>query len=178
MHHDAGIRQYVDRQMPLELRGWLDPQDVLQDVFFNAFRRSADFPAGDPEAELNWLLTVARNQLVDLLRRRRAAKRGGAGDEVRIGLDESLVAMLQELGTDDRTPSRTAAAREFFSEVEAALARLSADYARVIRLRHVEGLSEKETAAVMGRSEKAVEHLRMRGLAALRAEMRSVSLFV
>jgi RNA polymerase sigma-70 factor, ECF subfamily len=176
--HYGRLRQYVEKNLPSDLREWLEPQDVVQDVSVDAFRRRNEFPAHDSEQGVRWLLTVARHRLIDLVRQRRAVKRAGSGPSVRIGVDDSLAAMLEELGLYRRTPSRSAAEREFFSALDEALARLQPDYAHVIRLRHVHGLSQKEAADRMGRTEKAVEALCKRGLAALRVEMRSASLFV
>jgi len=175
--HGARLRQYVVRHLTPELKEWLDPQDVTQDVFVEAFRRRGDFPVRDAEEAVRWLLTIARNRLISLVRQHRALKRAAPSGRVRLGLGDSLVTMLEDLGVYRRTPSRSAAAREFFTAVDDALARIPSAYAEVIRLRHVEGLSQKEAAARMGRTEKAVEALCTRGLAALRVEMRSASLF-
>ena len=176
--HGRTVLDYVTRHIPDDLRGWLDPQDVLQETFFDAFRSSDSFPIGDPDAAARWLMTVARNRLVGHLRRRRAEKRGGGVADRRIGLGDSLEGMLHELGVYSRTPSRSAVARELFSAVDEALDQLPSDYAQVIRLRHIQGLSQKDTANRMGRSEKAIERLCSRGLAELRIKMRSASLFV
>jgi RNA polymerase sigma-70 factor, ECF subfamily len=176
--HYGRLRDYVDKHLPPDLREWLEPQDVVQDVSVDAFRRRNDFPGHDAEEGVRWLLTVARHRLIDLVRQRRALKRAGTAPQLRIGLDDSLVSMLEELGLYSRTPSRSAAEREFFVALEESLSRLQPDYAEVIRLRHVEGLSQKEAADRMGRTEKAVEALCARGLLALRLEMRSASLFV
>jgi RNA polymerase sigma factor (sigma-70 family) len=171
------LREYISLHMPGDLREWLEPQDVVQDVFLDAFRRCNDYPAHDAEEGVRWLLTVARHRLIDLVRRRRAMKRGGT-DREHMGFDDSIVAMLGELAQYTRTPSRSAAAREFFAALGDALDRLPAHYAQVIRLRHLEGLSQKDAAMKMGKSEKAVEVMCRRGIAALRVEMRSASLFV
>jgi RNA polymerase sigma-70 factor (ECF subfamily) len=176
--HYGRLRHYVDVHLPADLREWLDPQDVVQDVFLDAFRRRQDFPRHNAEEGMRWLLTVARHLLIDLVRQHRALKRPGSAGRVRVGIDESLTVMLEQLGLYLRTPSRSAAEREFFSAFDHALNRLPPDYAQVIRLRHVEGLSQRDAAHRMGRTEKAVESLCARGLAALRVEMRSASLFV
>src|SRR4051812_15566418 len=89
--HSPRLRQYVTRHLPAELKEWLDPQDVVQDVFVDAFRRRGDFPIHDAEEAVRWLLTIARNRLIDLVRQHRALKRAGPAGRVRIALDDSLV---------------------------------------------------------------------------------------
>jgi len=177
--HSHRLRKYITKNLPADVREQHDPQDVLQDVFFEAFRRAGSFPANDSTAGLYWLITVARNRLRHLIRLRRTAKRGGGwtnfGDPA--AANDSLVALLEELAVYRRTPSKSAAAREFMVAMENALDRLPQDYALVIRLRHLEGESLKTIAARMQRSEGAVEMLCNRGLAALRAELRSISMY-
>jgi RNA polymerase sigma-70 factor (ECF subfamily) len=152
---------------------------VLQDVCFEAFRGISGFPASDDgDAPVRWLMTLAKRRMVDLIRYRRAIKRSGEVGATMPDSDDSLVALLGEWALYTRTPSRSAAAREFLVALDAALDRLKPDYAQVIRCRHLEEISVREIAGRMGRTEKAVEALYTRGLAALRAEMRSVSLFV
>jgi RNA polymerase sigma-70 factor (ECF subfamily) len=176
--HSGVLLAYINRQLPQDVREWAEPQDVLQDVCFEAFRGVSGFPAAEGDRRIRWLMTLAHNQIMDLIRYRRAAKRsGGVGGKVPDS-DDSLVALLGEWAVYTRTPSRSAAAREFLVALDAALDRLNPDHAKVIRCRHLEGISVREIAGRMGRTEKAVEALYTRGLAALRVEMRSVSLFV
>jgi RNA polymerase sigma-70 factor (ECF subfamily) len=85
--------------------------------------------------------------------------------------------MLEELAVYRRTPSRSAAGREFMAALEGALNRLPPDYADVIRLRHLEGKPWKAVAARLKKTEPSVNKLCSRGLAALRVELRSASLF-
>jgi RNA polymerase sigma factor (sigma-70 family) len=150
----------------VEAREWHDPLDVLQDVFLTAFCLADDCPISDEASAVRWLKTIARRHIIDLERQRRSLKRGGGAlARPRRG---SVVALLEELAVYRRTPSRSAAAHEFRRVVDEALGRLPADHAEAVRLRHVEGLSLREAAAQMGRTERAVEHLCARGLEGLR----------
>ena len=63
------------------------------------------------------------------------------------------------------TPSRRAMAVEEIERIESAFERLSADQREVITLAHLVGLSRKEIAEQMGKTEVAVRVLLHRALA-------------
>jgi RNA polymerase sigma-70 factor, ECF subfamily len=174
--HGAGLMEFVRRLVPPDLTRLIDAQDVVQDTYFEAFQRLAEFCPRDEGAALRWLKTIARNRLIDLVRRHRSAKRDSrrTADEVRRG---SVILMLQELATYSRTPSRSAAAHEFLGAFQQTLGGLPPDYRDAIQYRYVDGLTFKEVAARMDRTEDATRMLTARGLRALRARMGSLSQF-
>lgn len=170
------LMEFVRRLIPADLSRLIDPQDVVQDAYIEAFQRLAEFAQGDDNATRRWLKTIARNRLVDLVRRHRSAKRDSrrTADEVRRG---SVVLLLQELATYSRTPSRSAADHEFFGAFQQTLGGLPPDYRNAIQLRYVDGLTFKEAAARMDRTVDATRMLAARGLRALRARMGTLSQF-
>lgn len=173
---------YLERHLPQELRPTIEPADVLQDTYFDAFRRIAEFRWEEADSVYRWLVTIARNRVIDLVRMKRALKRGGghgAGrDLLADGGEDSVVAMLAELAVYRRTPSRSAAARELTVAVERSVGRLPEIYGEVIRLRYLEGLPVEETARRMGRSPGAIKQLCNRAYKALRVEMKSASMYL
>jgi RNA polymerase sigma-70 factor (ECF subfamily) len=178
--HAGLLLSYIERHLPALLQPAHQPVDVLQDVYFEAFRRLGEFePRGD-DAAYRWLVTIARHRMCRLLRRHRALKRGGGRRPAQFWIpddDDSTVDLLSQLATHRRSPSASAAAHELIGVVERALGGLSEDHREVVRLRHLEGLSVRETAARMGRTEGAAEMLCARALAALRKEMKSISMY-
>lgn len=174
--HGAVLLRFIQVLIPAELQRLLDPQDIVQDTFYEAFQRLAEFTPYDEAATLRWLKTIARNRLIDLVRRHRADKRDvrRTVDEVRRG---SVVVMLQELAVHSRTPSQSAAGHEFLGRFEETLGRLPSDYGAAVRYRYVDGLAFKEVAGRLGRTEDAVRMLAARGLRMLRERMGSLSHF-
>ncbi|MDI6451528.1 RNA polymerase sigma factor [Anaerobaca lacustris] len=82
---------------------------------------------------------------------------------------------LPSNATDDEpSPPQQAGRAERDARIQAALDALPADYRMVIVLRYFEGLSANETAHVMGRSVKAVEHLGARAKAILEPRLRGL----
>lgn len=173
------LMAYLGRQIPDDVKRIVDPEDIFQGVCFKASSqaRCASVPE-DPDEALRWLMTITRNLLIDRVRELRARKRGGdrlIDEEIRHG---SMVVMLEELAVYRRTPSASAAAHEFLDTLERVLLKLPADQQRAVRLRYVDGLSLGEAAARMERSEDSVQKLSARGLAALRADLQTASMYL
>ncbi len=123
-------------------------EDVVQESYLRAldtWRHKAV-----PDEPLAWLKKVARNILIDYLRRKKWDADAGPG-----GTD----------GVEPRTP-----ADEFESlELFLAVASLGRRKARALEAFYFDGLSVREIAAEMAVSERAVEGLLRRARGSLRA---------
>ncbi len=109
-----------------------DAEDVVQEVFVQAWRQAARFDAsrGTPEA---WLCTIARSRALDRLRRRAARREELADDSP--GRPHAAVAAPQA---------------EVALAVRQALSGLSSDQRDALELAYYEGLSQSEIAARLG----------------------------
>src|SRR5688572_14481559 len=76
-HESDKVLAYLERHLPQELRPTIEPADVLQDTYFEAFRRLSEFRWEGSDCVYRWLVTIARNRVIDLVRMKRALKRGG-----------------------------------------------------------------------------------------------------
>jgi RNA polymerase sigma-70 factor, ECF subfamily len=151
------------------LREKVDAHDVIQDVFLAAARSFGQF-RGTSEAELlAWLRQILACALADLGRHHTAARRD-ARLERRLAqdLDRSSQALAGGLAASITSPSQHAVRRERAVLVADALKELPEDYARVVALHHLEGLTFPEVAERMDRSLDSVKQLWMRALGRLR----------
>jgi RNA polymerase sigma-70 factor (ECF subfamily) len=167
------LRLLARLQVGRRLRGKADPSDLVQEAFLAAHRTFAQF-GGTTEAELvDWLRQILASKLVDLARR----YLGTARRDVRLerqfaaDLDDSSRALAAALPASGSSPSERAARRERAVLLADAIKSLPVDYAEVIILRHLEGLSLAEAAARMGRSTDSVKKLWVRGIAQLRQNL-------
>ena len=140
------------------------------------------FSATDSRMAIRWLLRIAHNRIVDLVRMQVTTKRGGgrqtplsAGDGAG---DEDIIRLLQELAVHTHTPSRSAISHEMVAALEQSLDHLPEEYRDVIRYRYIDCLPFDEAARKMNRSGNAVQKLCKRGLDALRVELRSFSRYL
>jgi RNA polymerase sigma-70 factor (ECF subfamily) len=120
-------------------------EELTQQTFVDAIRHRDRF---DGRSDVvTWLCAIGRNKLVDHYRRHgRDARR-----------HERLISGHFEASD---APWRAAETRE---AVEAAMAQLPSDQRLALLFRYLDGLSVREVARAIGRSEKATESLLARG---------------
>jgi RNA polymerase sigma-70 factor (ECF subfamily) len=174
--HGPGLRAHLRGRIPAAHRGVLAEEDVLQVSYLEAFLRIASFAGDTAAAFRGWLRAIAEHNLRDGVRELERRKRPDARDRVDAG--ERAAEFLEELRSSATTPTRAAARGEARALLEAALAELPADYARVVRLYDLEGRSAEETAAALGRSRGATHMLRQRALDRLREKLGPPARFV
>lgn len=139
----AELRRVARRRMRAERQA-----DLLQTtaLIHEAYIRLVDARRVRWENRAHFFAVSAklmRQILVDVARTRGARKRGG--DAVHVELDEAAVA----------TPERVGALVALDAALDA-LARVDARKSQVVELRYFGGLNAKETAEVLGVSEKTV----------------------
>jgi RNA polymerase sigma factor (sigma-70 family) len=176
--HRVRLLRYIDRRLPSELASVIDAEDILQDVCVEAFRHLGQLTLDNCEAFGRWLLTVARHRMGMLLRAVKSQKRGGAFRRMAPSGEENeggVLALLESLALYLRTPSQSAAAHEMAVAVQRSISDLPQHYRQAIQLHHLDGLSPREAALAMHRTEGAFHQIRRRALEQLRSSMRSKS---
>lgn len=142
------------------MQGASDPDGLVNDVFFRAFRRIATFE-GEAAAFRSWVFTIAHNAIVDDRRRssRRVVETDPSDGEGHAGAvssaEDTALEMLDE------------------ARVREILSRLPADQCEVLTLRLIGDLTIVQVAEVLGRSVGATKALQRRGLNRLRAVLES-----
>src|SRR5205085_10015385 len=113
----------------------LEPEDVLQVTFLEAFLRIKHFQPGGSGSFVGWLNRIAQNNLRDAVKELSRAKRPQPNQRVNAGpREDSAMLLLAEIGVTTTTPSRHAAQHEVRSAMEHALTLLPPDYAAAVRL--------------------------------------------
>jgi RNA polymerase sigma-70 factor (ECF subfamily) len=131
-----------------------DAQDVAATVFSEAARSIGTFRYRGI-AVTSWLLRIAHNETVDLLKRRRRRA------------ETSLDAIdIDAMSAPDRITEQGE-----WRDVSDALAMLKPEQREVVHLRLIEGRSVAEVAAMLGKTEATVKMTQMRALKAVRAHL-------
>ncbi len=157
---EAAFRAWYDHVLPhvygyvlAHSAGQVDlAQDVTQQTFVDAVRGYRSF---DQRADVvTWLCAIARRKLADHYRRLEREER------------RHLRLIVAEIATGGDEPAwRSSDRRE---EVEGVLGRLPAVQRAALLLAYVDGLSVREIASTLGRSEKATESVLSRARANFR----------
>jgi len=146
--HEARVRRWLARSR-------LSPEDV-DEVMQEAYCRIAMLPSVDHiDRPLAYMFSITRNLLLRRLKRQQVV----------------VLEAVSEIETwQDETPSpeEQAASRISYERVLAIIGRLPERCRRVVELRKIEGWSQKEIAAHLGMTEKAVEKQVWTGVRAIR----------
>jgi RNA polymerase sigma-70 factor (ECF subfamily) len=132
-----------------------------------AARRLPEYLKVRPIDFYPWLRQLAWNRLVDLYRfhievAKRSVNREAASD---MGLsNESVMALARRLVTTGTSPSQVVLRKELQECVRMALGQLPETYREVLVMRHMEQLSIKEIAVVVGIVEGTVKSRLFRGM--------------
>lgn len=130
-----------------------DAEDLTDDVFLKMVEAICSCRAQGERSFLAWLFRIASNSVVDH-RRRQAVRNHLPLDEKHLPAHAGPEAAVETKLTQER--------------LQRAIPKLTDDQQQVIILRFIEGLSNAETAQILGKSEGAVKSLQHRGLISLR----------
>ena len=124
------------------LRDTEEARDAAQETFVRAWGAIGTYDTTQPFGP--WILRIARNHALDLLRRRVPAAR-----QVALDADPEDGAPATELAGDGPGADTVLEHAQTRATLEAAVAALPANYREVIQLFHVEQLSYKEIAETL-----------------------------
>ncbi len=167
VRHQKRLRRMIALRLDRRLLARIAPSDVVQEVLTDAAQKLSDYLRRRPLPFFPWLRQLAWDRLIDLHRRHvRAGKRSVTREEAGI-LDlpeDSAVELASRLADLGSSPSDHLVREELRQRVQAGLARLADRDREVLVLRHLEQLSTKEVAAVLGVTEAAVKVRHVRAL--------------
>ena len=149
------------------LRTKVDAEDLVQQVFLQAYRNWQQFQGETPAELLAWLRQILRHTMSNLSRWFHSQKHD-VRREIPFAESNSSVVCTQSLTEGDGASGNETMGRDTgggqAGVVERILARLPEDYRRVIVLRIREDRSFAQIAGLMGRSPAAVRKLLSRAL--------------
>lgn len=117
------------------LRQQAQAEDALQDIYVKIWRRAASFAAGK-SAPMAWLVTIARNHCIDMIRARRPDP---------VDIDDAPA-----LADETPDPEATAIGASEGRRIDQCLEELDADRAKAVVGAYVEGYSYQELAEEHG----------------------------
>jgi RNA polymerase sigma-70 factor (ECF subfamily) len=170
--HRARLRRMVRLRLDRRLQGRVDPSDVLQEAYLDLTARLPDYARDRTMPPFLWLRLVTGQRLMQVHRHHLGAALRDAGREVSLyrgALPQASSASLaaQLLGRLT-TASQAAVRAERQLQLQAILNGMDPLDREILALRHFEGLSNGEAAAVLGLSKTAASNRYIRALGRLR----------
>jgi RNA polymerase sigma-70 factor (ECF subfamily) len=165
------LRRMVAVRMDPRLAARFDASDVVQEALVKASRKLPTYLRDQPLPFYPWLRQIAWEQLVDAHRRHVRAQKRAVGRQRwhRTRLDRSTMALADRLLDTGTSPSKHLERDELYARMRTAMDQLPRRAREILVLRHLEQLSTRETAAVMGMTEGAVKTQHLRALQRLRS---------
>jgi RNA polymerase sigma-70 factor (ECF subfamily) len=170
--HRARLRQMVRLRLDRRLQGRVDPSDILQEAYLDLADRLPDYARDRPMPTYLWLRLVTGQRLGQIHRQHLGAAMRDAGREVSLyrgalpaASSASLAARLLGRFT---TASQAAVRAERQVQLQEVLNGMEALDREILALRHFEGLSNGESAEVLGLSKTAANNRYIRALGRLR----------
>lgn len=141
------------------VRNWADAEDVAQDSLCKAWQHLSDFQ--ERAAFATWLTSIAVNEGVGLLRKRRTRP-------IDLAEGDAPLQELPWLAVQSQTPEQTLASREIEQTVRRCMERTRPDYRAVLYFSIFDELGPQEIAQRLGLSVAAVKLRLHRGRRVLR----------
>jgi RNA polymerase sigma-70 factor (ECF subfamily) len=165
------LRQLVAVRLDRRAAARVDPSDVVQEALTDAAQRLDEYLIDRPLPFYPWLRQLAQERLADVYRRHvRAGRRSVTREELPLP-GESILELADRLLARGEGASTGLHRAELRARLKAGMDRLPDRDREVLVLRHLEQLSTREAAAVLGISEGAVKVRLLRALQRLRDEL-------
>ncbi len=168
------LRARLLRQMDPVMRSKIEPEDILQQVYLEAFRAIEQFTYQGKDSFLRWMYAILDRKLIDEHRAMRAERRDVRREvkaAARSGNQTTYVdLMARVMAARTTTPSQVIRKEEALGVLSACVATLPDHYRDVIQMRFIEGRPVSDVAETLGRSIGSVHMICHRALRQLREQ--------
>lgn len=172
MYHPR-LRARLLRQMDATMKARIEPEDILQQVYLEAFRAIDQFEYQGKDSFLRWMYAILDRKLIDEHRAMRADRRD-VRREVKqapqTGGQTSYVDLMARIMSQSGTPSQAVRRDEAIDVLAECIAALPDHYRDVIQMRFIEGRPVSEVAKQLKRSIGSIHMICHRALRHLREE--------
>ncbi len=164
--------RFVNLRLHPQLRGRVDPDDVLQEFWLRAAARIEYFPDTATPAGFIWFRMILTQTLIELQRRHLGAEKRSATRERSLhggwSPESTSSSLALQLSGQFTSPSAAFLRAELIGQLETALLGLDDIDREVLALRHFEELTNAETAMALNLSVAAASKRYIRALRRLK----------
>ena len=176
--HRHKLRSMVAFRMDSNLKGRVDPSDVIQESFLDLSKRLNEFNERKAMSPFVWMRLVTLESLVNVHRRHITTQQRDARRDLSIDRDVGLGVTSVSLAAGLLAKLSSASGKAVRSEQKARLHelinQLDDDDREIIGLRFFEGVSNGEAAEILGLTKQTASKRFMRAIERLRTSMHEV----
>jgi RNA polymerase sigma-70 factor (ECF subfamily) len=177
LHRDR-LWRIVTFRLDQRMRGRIDADDVLQEVYLNAERRIQHVIEDAPDGLFVWFRMLVTQTLAEIHRRHLGTQRRDPMREQPLAgahaADATSFSISSHLFGHLTSPSQAALRKELSEQLDFALSSMEELDREVLALRHFEELSNRETAQALGLTEQAASARYVRALTRLQHILRAI----
>jgi RNA polymerase sigma-70 factor (ECF subfamily) len=155
------------------MKSKIEPEDILQQVYLEAFKAIGHFNYQGKDSFLRWLYAILDRKLIDEHRAQRAERRDVRREVKAIpasAQQTTYVDLMARVMSGSGTPSQDVRKGEALGVLTACLASLPEHYREVLRMRFIEGRPVADVAKALKRSIGSIHMICHRALRLLRDE--------
>lgn len=131
-----------------------EAEDLTQTVFLKVYQAREQFTEGEASIR-GFFFTVARNAVIDYWRKKKDVLFGETAE-------------YAHLPDQRETPDQSMIQEQQIEKLKEAIAKLTDEQQEIILLKFINGLSNKEIASIVDKSEDAVRQMQCRAIRSLR----------
>jgi len=173
--HRGAVQRMIQMRLDRKVSGRVDASDVVQDVMLEASTRLDDYVRNPVMPFHLWLRQLAKDRVIDMHRRHRAARRRSVDREQNLTSfrtdQESAADLAQLLKDTELTPAAATLRRELETRFVDALADMDESDREIIVMRHFEHLTNSEVAQALDLSPPAAGMRYLRAIRRLRDQL-------
>lgn len=164
--NEHALLAFIRSRIGTQLQKKIEPEDVLQEASIEALRslEKTDLSTWDP---LHWLFQICERKIIDAHRKYFASQKRDASREAAIPEGSEAAGLANLLAASMTTPSAAFSRDQRQLRMLAALDTLPEDQREALRLRYLVGLSSKEIAKKLGKTDGATRVMISRSLSRL-----------
>ena len=167
------IAGHVARKIAADLRGKVDPEDIMQDAYIQVFGGIAQLKYEHEDSFYRWVIFLCDRALIDRVRHLRRKKRDASRDAAANPSPSRHDSFLDQCLRDSTTPSRVARRAEAVSALMSAIAQLPEQDRDVVRRVYLNEERLSVVAADLERTENWLRKIGSRAIERLGKKLRA-----
>lgn len=164
---------FIERQLGPALRRKVDVEDIFQEVSIDCVRAVSDVDLSSREP-FNWFCQQAERRVIDSYRKYFGAQKRAASKELPLGNAGGATqqgGLINMLVASMTSPSQAFSRQQKEFRLLEQMQSLSEEQREAIRLRYVQGVSTKEIAELLGKTDGAVRVMLTRTIKQLASQL-------